>query len=400
MGLGRAFGRRPVEERGYQSWWNLAGAPGFISAAAYGGGGVEQALRNGASWACIDVLSDGVGRTPYDVVRGEGVRRQPVLPTPSVIADPSGIVQPDVWRYQLGWSLVTDGNAFGRITSLTARGWPNTIELIDPISATERKVVDGVPQVKVESEVYKLYPFGDLWHCPGRMVAAGSPFGLSPVAYAARTIGTSLSAEEFSFRFFEDGGHPSSIIYANSKIDGDQARIIKESWKRATSGNREVAVLGGDLKHEQVQVNPNDSQFIDLMRFEVEQACRFWRVPPSMVYGAISGESITYANVTQADLSYLKHSLDGYYVRIETAQTAILPRPQLVKANRNAILRADPLSRFEANAIALANRQVTVNELRALEDLPGFGPDFDVPGVPPVAAPLPPPPPLINPGAP
>lgn len=382
-------GRPVLEERGYQSWWNLAGAPGFISSAAYGaGGGVEQALRNSASWACINVLSDAFGRTPLDVVRGEGAARQAVSPVPSLIAMPSGVVQTDVWRYQLGWSLTTDGNAFGLITSMTSRGWPNTIELVDPSAATERKVVEGVPQVKVDNDVHKLYPFGDVWHCPGRTVAAGSPFGLSPVVYAAKAIGTSLASEDFSFRFFDDGGHPSSIIYAAQALTAVQAQDIKTAWRRATSaGNREVAVLGGDLKHEQIQSDPGETQFIDLLRFEVEQVCRFWGVPPGMIYGAISGESVTYANVTDADVNFLKHSLDVYYVRVENALTALLPRPQTVKANRNAVLRADPKSRFEAYAIELANRQRTINEIRALEDLPSFGPEFDVPGIPPFAAP-------------
>jgi phage portal protein BeeE len=127
----------------------------------------------------------------------------------------------------------------------------------------------------------------------------------------------------------------------------EQSQQIKDAWRRATSGNREVAILPGDLKHEQIQVDPGESQFIDLMRFEVEQACRFWRVPPTMVYAASSGQSVTYANVTQNDLAYLKNSLDGYLVRVEEALTDILPRPQYVKANRNAVLRADVIARHD-----------------------------------------------------
>jgi HK97 family phage portal protein len=385
MGLVRAFARQPapVEERTWQSWWNLAGAPGLISSAVYGAVDVEQALRNAASWACMDVLADGIGRVPFDVVRAGAAQ------IPNVILRPSGVVRTDVWRNQLGWSMVTDGNAFGQITSFTTQAFPNTIELLNPYDVRERKVEKGIPQVTVDNEVHKLWPFGDVWHVPGRVVLPGCPFGLSPVAYAAKTIGTSLAAEDFSSQFFTDGGHPSSIIYSAKDLTQQQAQGIKDSFRRATAGNREPAVMGADLKYEQIQISPSDSQFIDLMRFEVEQACRFWRVPPSMVYGAVSGESITYANVTEADVNYLKHSLDGYYVRVEYALTEIVPRPLAVKLNRNAILRADPKSRFEAYAVNLANRTTTVNEVRALEDQPSFGPEFDVPGIPPFAAPAP-----------
>lgn len=389
MGLEKLFRRLPAnEQRGTQSWWNLAGAPGFISASAYGAGGsTEQALLNSASFACINVLADAFGRTPLDVVRGEGAGRRPVSPTPQLIARPSGIVLTDVWRFQLGWSMVTDGNAFGDITSWSNQAYPQTVELLDSCGVTERKVVDGIPQAKVNNQIRKLYPHGDLWHVPGRTVPAGSPFALSPVAYAAQAIGTSLAAEDFSYRFFDEGGHPSSILYSSKDIDAAQARAIKDAWRRATSGSREVAVLGADLKHEQIQTPAGETQFIETERLAVEKVCRYWGVPPGMVYGAISGEAITYANITDADLNFLKHSLDVYYVRVEGALSDLLPRPQFVKANRNAILRASPKARFDANAVALANRQVTVNELRALEDLPGFGPEFDVPGIPPIAAP-------------
>lgn len=369
MGLGRLRGRHEVEERGWQSWWNQAGAPGLISSAAYGMTGIEQALMNPASHACINVLASALARTPIDVLRGRGNRAKPVDPLPSLIADPSGVVAADVWLYQCGYSMVTDGNVFGRVTSMSGAGWPNTIELLDSNTVTDRKVVAGIPQVKVDNAVHRLHPFGDIWHCPGGMVPAGTPFARSPVNDAADVIATSLAAQTFSRQFFTDGGHPSSIIYSNKDLNAQQAQEIKNAWRRATSGNREAAVLGGDLKHEQIQVNPGDSQFIDLMRWSVEDVCRIWGVPPSMVYGAVSGESVTYANVTDADLAFLKHSLDNYFVRLETALTDLLPRPQYVKFNRNAILRTDVTARYASYETGIRNGWLNRNEIRDFEDM-------------------------------
>lgn len=390
MGLGRMLRQAPVEERG--TFWRLPGGYGMsTSGDGWATSGEAQELRNAASWACINVIADAIGRTPLDVVRGDGSGRVAVTPTPQIVARPSGLVQTDVWRFQLGWSLATDGNAFGQITTLSARGsYPTTIEFVDPSAVTERKIVKGIPQVKYDERIHQLYPFGDFWHVPGRSVAPGSPFGLSPVAQAARVIGTSLAAEDYSYRFFYDGGHPTSIITSDAALSDEQGQQVKDAWRRAVqSGSREPAILPGYLKVDQIQVDPGETQFLDLIRVMVDQVCRFWGVPPAMVFGATSGQNVTYANVNDNDLSFLKHSLDAYYVRVENALTELLPKPQTVKANRNAVLRSTPKARYEANAIALANYQVTVNELRALEDLPGFGPEFDKPGLP-----IPPPPPI------
>jgi len=111
-----------------------------------------------------------------------------------------------------------------------------------------------------------------------------------------------------------------------------------------------------------------------------------------MVYAATSGQNVTYANVSQADLHYLKHSLDGYLVRIERALTALLPRPQVVKFNRSALLRADAENRHKVYDIRLRNKTMSVDEVRALEDEEPFGGDSAEPGIPggPVAPTEPP----------
>jgi HK97 family phage portal protein len=151
---------------------------------------------------------------------------------------------------------------------------------------------------------------------------------------------------------------------------------------RATKGNREPAVLGAGLEVEPIMVNPNDSQFIDLMRFTTEESARFWRVPPSMIYAATSGQSVTYANASQNDLAYLKHSLEGHLVRIEKALTRLLPRPQFARFNRNAFLRSDPVTRSEVQDRRLRNKTLTVNEVRSQEDELPFDAKYDEPGIP------------------
>ena len=351
-----------------------------------GGGTVDQALKNAASWACIDVIADAYSRTPFDAVVKQGADRRKIEPPPRIVDEPSGIVATDVWLTQVAASILTDGNAFGRVAATDGlAGLPSQIEMLDPMSVGERRVEKGVPVVKVDGQTEALFPSGPIWHVPGRMVLAGSPFGLSPIRYAARTIGTSLSVEDFSNRFFTDGAHPTVVAMMDADPGPDQAKVIKERIVQATRGNREPLVFGGG-KLDRLQIPPNETQFLDLARFCIEQACRFWRVPPGMVYLAMSGQNITYANVTQNDLQLLKYTLEGYYKRLEGAWSRTLPAGVVVKANRDVVLAADAKTRAEVNEIRLRSRTVTVNEIRALEDEPPF-PDaaFNLPGIPPIA---------------
>jgi len=299
-----------------------------------------------------------------------------------LIAAPSSLVEPDVWFDQLMVSRLTDGNVFGEIITYGSGGLPTSIEILDPDAVTNRRIVNGVPNVDVAGQTRQLYPFGDVWHLPGPYVKPGSPFGESPVQRARATIGAAVAAREFGSRFFGDGAHPGMVVSSETVLTAEQAEGIKKSLIRATKGNREPAVIGAGLKVDPIMVNPNDSQFIELMQFCIEESCRFWRVPPTMVYAATSGQSVTYANATQADLAYLKHSLEGHFVRIEKSMTRLLPRPQFARFNRNAFLRSDPVTRSAVVDRRLKNQTMTVNEARALEDEQPFGPEYDTPGLP------------------
>ena len=346
----------------------------------------QTALTHAASSACIDTLATSVSSLPFDGVRSSGNVRRPIEPSPSLIRQPSDLVEQDVWMYQLMESLLTDGNAFGEVMQYGPGGLPTSIELVDPSKVGNRRTVSGVPMVSVDGVDRALFPFGDLWHMPGRFVRAGSPFAESPVTRARATIGGAIAARDFGSKFFGDGGHPGGIITSGEALSEEQAKGIKQAFLNATRGNREPAVLGSDLKYEPLMVNPNDSQFIDLMRFAIEEACRFWRVPPSMVYGATSGQNVTYSNVSQADLAYLKHSLEGHLIRVEKGITRLLPRPQFARFNRNAFLRSDPIVRSEVQDRRLRNKTTSVNEVRAQEDeLPFEGDEFDAPGIPGVS---------------
>jgi HK97 family phage portal protein len=346
---------------------------------------IEEACRDAATWACLHIKAKNIASLPIDQVRyvGSGRTKRRVEVAKSALIRRPSVMVPTLryWVYQASWSMFADGNTFGLVNAVDAMARPSQIDLLAPEDVTERKVVDGVPQAKVKGVgIVRVFPFGELWHMPGEVLAPGSPFGLSPIGYGARVTGTALAAERFGGQFFTRGGHPTGILTVPGQPTAEQSKSLLE-WL-TNKDKREPLVLPSGTTYESVQIDPKDSQFIELMRYTVEQTCRRHGVPPSMVYAAVSGQSVTYANVSQADLAFLKHTLSYPIDLIEDALSALVPAPQVIKVNRDAILEGDVEQRERILDIQLKNRTRTVNEVRALRDEDPFGPEYDEPGTP------------------
>jgi len=375
--------RKPQsEERGTLpgGWWPSSWAVPTASGQVVN---AETAMRSAAVAACVRVLKTSVAMLPVDVVRIQGKTRIEVT-APPVVQKPSARVSQRAWVSQMMDSYLLAGNAYGQVTAVDRLQHPVQVESVAHGDVTWL-AVDGSLHPYVRSQRSELWPVGDLIHLPASaFLPAGTRVALSPVELAKQSIGAGLAAEQFGAGFFGAAGHPSSIIYSDQALTADQAENIKARFKEAVKpGVREPAVFGSGLKYEPIQVNPSDSQFIDLLRFEVEQACRFFGVPPTMVYAAVSGQNITYSNITHNDLHFLKYSLTIWLADLEDAWSAMLDEPLRIKFNVDALLRMDATARWAIHDLRLKNRTTSVNEVRALEDQsPIPDPEYDVPGVP------------------
>lgn len=349
----------------------------------------ENALRAAAVAACVRVLTTTVAYLPVNAVRYVGGRHRPVEPTPAIVARPSEIVRRRAFVAQVMRSMLTRGNAYAQVTAYDRLGRALALETIAPRRVSWAHV-DGRLRPRIDSKPVDLYPLGPLVHVPASaFIPPGTPVADSPVELAREAIGTGLAAEEFGARYFGDGGHPRAVFRSKETLSEEQARTIKDRVRASWVG-REPAVVGSGLEVEFPKVDVTDGQFIELLRFEVEQACRYFGVPPTMVYAAVSGSSVTYSNVTDSDLQYLKHSVGIWLADVEDAWSELLPAGQVVRFNVDALLRLDAKARHELYGSRLSNRTMTVNEVRRLEDEAPFpGPEFDRPGIPTAAAPTP-----------
>ena len=351
--LARLFG----EERGFEA--------AFLTTATPTHAGItvtpDQAMRLSAVWSCVRLLADTVSTLPVDVYR-DGAP----IATPPLLQRPAAGLERVEWLHAVTVSLLLRGNAYGAITARSgATLLPAQVELLDPDKVTVRRDENGRVEYRVAGEVW---PAEDLWHVRAYPVPGGVA-GLSPVEYARQAIGLGLAAEKYGARFFGDGATPQGIITSDRPLSQNDAENVANRWRTLHEGSRKVAVLSGGLTFTPISINPEESQFIDTQRFTVAQIARVFGVPPELV-GGDAGNSLTYANVESRALDFLRYSVQPWLVRLEVALSALLPRNQQVKFNPNALLRATTAERYAAHEIALRAGFLTVDEVRALEDLP------------------------------
>jgi HK97 family phage portal protein len=327
----------------------------------------ESSLQSVAVRGAVDLIASVASELPVDVFRGRGATREE-LRLPGYLEDPDGSEQglPD-WCYRVLVSWLLRGNLYGDVLERGPGGVLRQVDLFHP-DRVSPQVEDGVVRWFTQG---KEIPAGRMLH---RRVnpMPGWILGLSPVAYHAWTIGLSLTATRFGLQWFQDGAHPSGVLRnTETTLDKTQADTVKDRFLAALRGTREPVVLGKGWEWQQLQLNPEESQFLETQGFSAAECARMFGpgIAEILGYGG-EGSTLTYANVVDRDLHVLKYALNRWLRRLERLLSEFLPRPQYVRFNRDALLEMDMLRRYQAHAIALDKRFKVVNEVRDKEDMP------------------------------
>jgi HK97 family phage portal protein len=189
----------------------------------------------------------------------------------------------------------------------------------------------------------------DLVHFKG-YTFPGNPVGLSPVAYAAESIGLALGAQQFGARYFGDAASPSGYLSSEQTITEAQARDALKLWEARHQGRRHTAVLGKGLQFKTIKIAPEESQFLETQRFTVQQIARIYNVGPELIAGGPDG-SLTYVNTQERSLDFLRllpHALDH---KLESLLDGLLPVGTFCKFNTGGLLRSTTLLRALATCI-------------------------------------------------
>jgi HK97 family phage portal protein len=325
----------------------------------------DSALTLSALWRCVTLRADMASTLPIDAYRSVGDVDIKIT-KPGLLRSPGGAtMSPEEWFYATQVSLDLRGNAYGIYATVDGFGYPTAIELLHPDQVLVKRDKDGHRVYLVNG---KQVDATRMYH-ERQFTFPGNLTGLSPVSYHARTLGIGLAAEKFGADWFNDGAHPSSVLMTDRSVDDSQAKTIKAKFVEAVRGTREPLILGLGVKYQAIQVAPNESQFLETMRYGAVQVARIFGVRPERI-GESGGSSMTYANVEQAGIDDLTYGFGPMFARREAAFSRMLPSQQFVRYNLKALLRADAETRFKTHAIGIAGKFWTPDEARAEEGEP------------------------------
>ncbi|WP_326597757.1 phage portal protein [Streptomyces sp. NBC_01803] len=325
----------------------------------------ETAMRHSAVWACLRLRANLISTMPVDVYRRvDGIQVE--VPKPPVLVAPGGErVGIQEWLYSTQVDLDRAGNAFGLITARDGLGLPARIDLV-PLADVTVVVRKGVLTYRIAGTQYEPR---EVWH-ERQYTLSGLHLGLSPVAYAAWSIGEYLSIQQFALDWFGNGAVPSAHLKNTAKtISPGQATETKQRFKAAVA-NRDLFVTGADWEYKMIGAESAGGDWIEAKRFGIGDIARYFDCPGDLIDAAVSGSSITYASITQRNLQFLIMSLGPAVSRRETALGTLTSRPRFVKLNAAALLRMDPAARAAMLKTQIDSRTLTPDEARELEDRP------------------------------
>lgn len=198
--------------------------------------------------------------------------------------------------------------------------------------------------------------------------------GLSPIAVARQAIGLGLAAEEFGARFFGNGTNLGGVVKHPGKLSDQAAKNLRSSINETYSGlgqSHRVMLLEEGMDFVKVGIPPEDAQFLETRKFQVEEIARIFRVPPHMI-GELS--RATFNNIEHQSIEFVVHTIRPWLVRWEQVMKWKLFLPSERKSFFaefvvDGLLRGDIKNRYAAYAIGRQNGWLSADDIREMENL-------------------------------
>jgi len=328
-----------------------------------------EALGMVAVYRAAQIISTSVMQLSFDAFRAD----EQLDPKPLLLRRPDADSTLSGFLEQTALSLVLNGNAFWRIYR-DNQGRTTGLRVINPLDVhIDRDAEGNVTGYQYRGKTYTKTDIRHLSH----LRVPGDPRGRGPIQAAQAELRGALDAQLYASNWYQDAGVPTGLLTnKGTPLPTQQLEEAKDRWIKSQGGQRGPALLNGDWSWTPVYMSPEDAQWISVRQFDTTAIARLFGIPASLMLAAVEGSSMTYSNIGQAWTEFHRFTLIRYITEIEDAFSEVLPRGTEVKANIEALLRPDTVTRSQLHAAAIQGGWMSINEVRAIENLPP-APDGD-----------------------
>lgn len=343
----------------------------------------RTAMQTTAVYACVRILAEAVASLPlhvYEYQDDGGKKLVHDHPLYYLLHDePNPEMTSFVFRETLMSHLLIWGNAYAQIIRDGAGRVLGLYPLLPDKMEVQRDDKGNIYYVysrnSDENPTFKEYgniklKAEDVLHIPG--LGFDGLIGYSPIAMAKNAVGMTLACEEYGASFFANGANPGGVL-EHPGVLKDPSKV-RESWNsvyRGVSNAHKIAVLEEGMKYQQIGIPPEEAQFLETRKFQINEIARLYRIPPHMV-GDLDKSS--FSNIEQQSLEFVKYTLDPWVIRWEQSlqRSLLLPGEKgkyFIKLNVDGLLRGDYQSRMNGYAVGRQNGWFSANDIREMENM-------------------------------
>ena len=336
------------------------------------------AMQMSAVNACVRILSETVASLPLHLYRRNGNGSPEKVEDHPLAECLYSAVNEEMTSFQFRESMMASvllwGNAYARIIR-NKLGQVTELWFLKPqYMVVDRDMHTGeIVYTYTDDTTNEIYIYNpkQIFHL--RTTPIDGLRGMSPIEQASSAIGLALAAEQYGAKFFGNGANPGGVL-EHPGVVKDPTKI-RESWNAVYQGSvnaHKIAVLEEGMKYKSIGISPNAAQFLKTRKYQVEEICRIFRIPPHMV-GDL--DRATFSNIEHQSIQFVVHTVRPWLVRWEQAITRCLLNEKergvyYARFNVDGLLRGDYQSRMEGYGIGRQNGWLSANDIRELEDLP------------------------------
>ena len=373
-----------------------------VIAAGYPSGGAEDpetyARKLSAVDRCMTILAGSMAKLPNYIFDSRTRERPDHYLLHLLNVRPNEAMTPSIRKEVLENSRLEGGNGYdwilrdprtGRVAELVPVPW----YLVEPWLDTGGRIWYTVTHPLTGEPM--VLPREDVCHYKGG--TRNGLVGISVLRRAADTLASARAAQEYERAYYESGGQPSGVLRTDTDLGGyakdqtgkiltraDGSRVtlkdqLRGEWEKVHTGPKNghrVAILDLGLDYKPIAASNQEAQFIESKEVSIRDIARYFGIP---LYKLGEGKE-AYSSNEQNAIEYVVGTLHPAVTQYEEEQTWKLLTDREIAAgleiriNMMAELRGDSAARMQIYKTMLEEGPYSVNDVRALEDLP------DIPG--------------------